>query len=42
MRDIINGFLRFQQDVFPSRKELFKSLANGQTRAAGITRPKRT
>lgn len=31
MRDIINGFLRFQQDVFPSRKELFKTLATGQT-----------
>jgi len=31
MRDIINGFLRFQQDVFPARKELFKTLASGQT-----------
>jgi len=31
MRDIINGFLRFQQDVFPQRKELFKTLATGQT-----------
>lgn len=31
MRDIIDGFLRFQQDVFPARKELFRSLANGQT-----------
>ncbi|WP_061941966.1 carbonic anhydrase [Collimonas pratensis] len=31
MRDIINGFLRFQQDVFPARKELFKTLATGQT-----------
>jgi carbonic anhydrase len=31
MQDIISGFLRFQQDVFPERKELFKSLASGQT-----------
>ncbi|NUU03001.1 carbonic anhydrase [Herbaspirillum robiniae] len=31
MQEIINGFLRFQQDVFPSRKELFKTLATGQT-----------
>lgn len=31
MRDIINGFLRFQQEVFPERKELFKTLATGQT-----------
>jgi len=31
MRDIINGFLRFQQDIFPARKELFKTLATGQT-----------
>ena len=31
MRDIINGFLRFQQDVFPARKALFKTLATGQT-----------
>lgn len=31
MQDIINGFLRFQQDVFPARKDLFKSLATGQT-----------
>ncbi len=30
MRDIINGFLRFQQEVFPARKELFKTLASGQ------------
>jgi carbonic anhydrase len=31
MRDIINGFLRFHQEVFPERKELFKTLATGQT-----------
>jgi carbonic anhydrase len=31
MRDIINGFLRFQKDIFPARKELFKTLATGQT-----------
>ncbi|MGV7210275.1 carbonic anhydrase [Oxalobacteraceae bacterium A2-2] len=31
MRDIINGFLRFQSEVFPARKELFKTLAHGQT-----------
>ncbi|KAF1043850.1 MAG: Carbonic anhydrase 1 [Herbaspirillum frisingense] len=31
MHDIINGFLRFQQEVFPARKELFKTLATGQT-----------
>ena len=31
MRDIISGFLRFQQEVFPERKELFKTLATGQT-----------
>ena len=27
MRDIIAGFLRFQKEVFPARRELFKSLA---------------
>jgi len=31
MQDIIRGFLRFQQEVFPERKELFKTLATGQT-----------
>ncbi|MCA1326331.1 carbonic anhydrase [Herbaspirillum sp. alder98] len=31
MQDIISGFLRFQQEVFPERKELFKTLASGQT-----------
>lgn len=31
MRDIINGFLRFQREVFPARRELFKTLAAGQT-----------
>ncbi|HEY8878464.1 MAG TPA: carbonic anhydrase, partial [Roseateles sp.] len=27
MQDIIAGFLRFQAEVFPSRKQLFKELA---------------
>jgi len=31
MRDIIAGFLRFQKEVFPERRELFKTLATGQT-----------
>jgi len=31
MRDIIAGFLRFQKEVFPTRRELFKTLAAGQT-----------
>ena len=31
MHDIINGFLRFQQAVYPTHKELFKTLATGQT-----------
>jgi carbonic anhydrase len=31
MHDIINGFLRFQKEVFPTRKELFHRLANKQT-----------
>jgi len=31
MHDIINGFLRFQQEVYPTHKELFKTLATGQT-----------
>lgn len=31
MRDIIAGFLRFQKEVFPARRELFKTLAAGQT-----------
>jgi carbonic anhydrase len=31
MRDIIAGFLRFQKDVFPARKALFKTLSAGQT-----------
>lgn len=44
MHDIINGFLRFQQEVYPTHKELFKTLATGnvsvsslgQTRNPGI------
>ncbi|OFA05893.1 carbonic anhydrase [Duganella sp. HH101] len=31
MRDIIAGFLRFQKEIFPTRRELFKTLASGQT-----------
>jgi carbonic anhydrase len=31
MRDIINGFLRFQREVFPKRRELFKKLASKQS-----------
>lgn len=30
MKEIINGFLNFQQNVFPERKDLFKSLASNQ------------
>jgi carbonic anhydrase len=30
MRDIIDGFLRFQREVFPQRVELFKQLATMQ------------
>lgn len=34
MHDIINGFLRFQREVFPERQELFRSLANQQSPTA--------
>ena len=30
MRDIIDGILRFQRDIYPERKELFKQLATAQ------------
>lgn len=30
MRDIIDGFLRFQRDAYPARSQLFKSLATRQ------------
>ncbi len=30
MRDIIDGFLRFQRDIYPQRVELFKQLATSQ------------
>jgi len=30
MQDIIDGFLKFQRDVFPQRSELFKQLATSQ------------
>ncbi|MFP3741282.1 carbonic anhydrase, partial [Burkholderia sp. SIMBA_019] len=30
MRDIIDGFLRFQREVYPQRVELFKQLATTQ------------
>lgn len=31
MKDIIEGFLRFQSDAYPVRAELFKNLANKQS-----------
>lgn len=31
MKDIINGFLSFQENVFPERRELFKGLASSQS-----------
>src|SRR5471032_3001391 len=31
MQDVIDGFLKFQRDAFPERKELFKKLATSQT-----------
>ncbi|MEM5343122.1 carbonic anhydrase [Paraburkholderia azotifigens] len=31
MQDIVDGFLKFQRDVFPARKELFRKLASSQT-----------
>lgn len=31
MKDIIDGFLRFQRDAFPERAKLFKDLANQQS-----------
>ncbi|QBR03724.1 carbonic anhydrase [Paraburkholderia pallida] len=30
MKDVIDGFLRFQREVFPTRRELFQRLANAQ------------
>ena len=30
MQEIIDGFLKFQRDVFPERKELFRKLATSQ------------
>lgn len=30
MRDVVDGFLRFQREVFPARKELFHKLATKQ------------
>ncbi|WP_416360766.1 carbonic anhydrase [Burkholderia cepacia] len=30
MRDIIDGFLRFQRDIYPQREALFKQLATSQ------------
>src|ERR1700756_2774282 len=30
MRDVVDGFLRFQREVFPTRKELFQKLATKQ------------
>jgi carbonic anhydrase len=34
MRDIIAGFVRFQKEVFPAHRELFKELATSQTPTA--------
>ncbi|SIT47356.1 carbonic anhydrase [Paraburkholderia piptadeniae] len=31
MQEIIDGFLKFQRDVFPARKDLFRKLATSQT-----------
>lgn len=31
MQEIIDGFLKFQRDIFPARKELFRKLATTQT-----------
>ncbi|WP_329955789.1 carbonic anhydrase [Cupriavidus necator] len=31
MHEIIDGFLKFQRDVFPARKDLFRKLATSQT-----------
>lgn len=31
MQEIIDGFLKFQRDVFPARQELFRKLATSQT-----------
>lgn len=33
MRDIIDGFLRFQRDIYPQREALFKQLATYSSRA---------
>jgi carbonic anhydrase len=30
VKEIIDGFLKFQRSVFPERAELFRSLANQQ------------
>ncbi|CAI1212714.1 Carbonic anhydrase 1 [Serratia fonticola] len=30
MQHIIEGFLSFQKEIFPQRKELFRSLASSQ------------
>ncbi|MDM0109564.1 carbonic anhydrase [Variovorax sp. J22R24] len=34
MQEIIAGFVKFQKDVFPSRKDLFRELATSQTPSA--------
>jgi len=31
MQEVIDGFLKFQRDVFPARRELFRRLASSQT-----------
>lgn len=31
MQEIIDGFLKFQRDIMPARRELFRKLATSQT-----------
>lgn len=31
MKEVIEGYLKFQRDVFPARRELFRQLASSQT-----------
>lgn len=31
MKEVIKGYLKFQRDVFPARRELFRQLASSQT-----------
>jgi carbonic anhydrase len=38
VKEIIDGFLKFQRSVFPERAELFRSLANQQNPRALLYR----